>query len=401
VTWSNDAIQFSREAGGPWVDATSALASPDGLLFANVDTGALDPAYGTVTTTFMGVVSAAHATASTRGLATAGRSSINVTPLAVCALSLTPASARNNLAPAPANVELVEYGFRRGVSYNLMNLNFNNTTAPESFVINPIDPLGAGGSPMNIDPATVGPFVCTGTLPMPRVTGGAGTPIAVGRPFPIASLFNQLNSRFDQYVGGLCKPESAPPDANVRAYFFDTSIPWMTSTPPTLQAAQPSTIGGNLWTIASPLSGAVAAGSASGLWGPLWTFAKAVPYTAATEPAGGYPTFTGNNATWATLYSPATPKAVSYPAATPYAANAGANFLAPPTIANRPGVRLRRVLNVPLLSCPVAAGANTTATVVAIGRFFMTVPATSTTVHAEFAGLAREQSLGGPVELIR
>jgi hypothetical protein len=58
-------------------------------------------------------------------------------------------------------------------------------------------------------------------------------------------------------------------------------------------------------------------------------------------------------------------------------------------------------LNVPLLSCPVAGGSNVSATVLAIGKFFMTVPATSTTIHAEFAGVVPEQSLGGPVELFQ
>jgi hypothetical protein len=79
-------------------------------------------------------------------------------------------------------------------------------------------------------------------------------------------------------------------------------------------------------------------------------------------------------------------------------ASGGANFLSPSS-AHLPGVRYRRVLNVPLLSCPVAAGANVTANVLAIGRFFMTVPATATSISAEFAGVVPEQSLGGRVEM--
>jgi hypothetical protein len=39
--------------------------------------------------------------------------------------------------------------------------------------------------------------------------------------------------------------------------------------------------------------------------------------------------------------------------------------------------------------------------VIGIGKFFMTVPATSTDLVAEFAGAASEQSLGGRVQLIR
>ena len=65
----------------------------------------------------------------------------------------------------------------------------------------------------------------------------------------------------------------------------------------------------------------------------------------------------------------------------------------------RKGAAGRRVLNVALLSCPVPAGALATATVLGIGKFLMTVPATATSVRAEFGGLVAEQSLGGAVEL--
>ncbi len=71
----------------------------------------------------------------------------------------------------------------------------------------------------------------------------------------------------------------------------------------------------------------------------------------------------------------------------------------PPNPARGRGVRHRRVLNVPLLECPVAGGAGATATVLAIGKFFMTVPATSTSIKAEFAGIARQENLSGTVEL--
>lgn len=398
VIWSNSAIKFSASPTAPdgsWLDAGAALSSPSGLLFAKVDTSALDSVYGTINTWFMRVLSDAQATASTSARALAGRSSINVTPLAICALSLTQANPRSNAGPTP-NVELEEYGFRRGVGYDLMNLNPNSTTTAENFVVDPIAPLGGTGSSSNTSAATVGPFVCTGRMPMPRVMGST---IAVSRPFPLSSLFNQLNSRFDQYAGGLCNPNQAQPDANVKAYVYNTSIPWMT-TAPTAQTAATSTQGGTLWTVASPSP--APAGTTAPVYGPLWSFAKAVPYSAYTagvpEPGGGYATFA--TGAWTTLYNPGQPTVNGYPATTPYSASAGANFQAP-ALANRPGLRFRRVLNVPLLSCPVAAGANVTATVLAIGRFFMTVPATSSSISAEFAGVVPEQSLGGPVELFR
>ena len=88
---------------------------------------------------------------------------------------------------------------------------------------------------------------------------------------------------------------------------------------------------------------------------------------------------------------------MTWPSTTPYKAPSGANFLGPS--AAHKGIVNRRVLNVALLSCPVAAGALNTATVLGVGKFLMTVPATATTLYAEFGGLAAEQTLDGAVEL--
>ena len=121
----------------------------------------------------------------------------------------------------------------------------------------------------------------------------------------------------------------------------------------------------------------------------------------ALEPAAGYTPF--NTSDWATLYKPGapTPNTSTFPypsgVSTPYKTLNGSYFLAPP--AAQKGVANRRVLNVALLSCPVAAGTTTTATVLAIGKFLMTVPATMNSLYVEYGGLASEQALGGAVEL--
>lgn len=394
VTWNAAAMLFGATNNGPWLDAASAQSSPDGLLFTKIDTSMLDAALGTVNLSFMNIVSSTLASASTRAQAVAGRSTIQITPLAVCALSNTAAASRAN--PGPLGTELVEYGFRRGVGYDLMQLNPAATTA-ENFVVDPIDPPGVFGTASNTWASVVGPFVCTGLLAMPRVTGG---PITVGRPFPLASLYNQLNSRFDQYSGGLCNPNTAPPDANIKSYVY-TSIPWMTVAP-NGQGAALSTYQSKLWTIADPLP-ALATNTAP-MYGPLWAGARAVPFSSYTpgtpEPTSGYTPFA--TSAWSTLYKPGLPSATaSYPSgvSTPYMAINGVNFLAP-SAAHKP-IAKRRVLNVPLLSCPVGAGALATATVLGIGKFLMTVPATSTSIYAEFSGVVPEQSLGGQVELFQ
>ena len=395
MLWSSSALKFSTApTGAAWVDAAAASAAPDAVMFAKVDTSALNAELGVIDTIFMRVLAEDLATASTATESIAGRSTIKVTPLAICAMSPNAGSSRS------PGAELVQYGFRRGVGYDLMNLNPNsNATTSESFVVNPIDPAGQLGQSSNTTPAIVGPFVCAGEMPMGRVMGAR---LTVGRPFPIDALYDHLNSRFDDYVAGSCKYQSAPPDFNIRQFDLATSAGWMKAPQPSQQTAKSATAIEGLRTIADFANSAT---NTADQYGPLWTFSKPVPFSAYTEgvpePAAGYTPFP--KTTWPTLFAPAAsmpdPKS-TYPATTPYAASGGANF-SPPNVTHGRGIPLRRVLNVALLDCPVAAGANVQATVLAIGRFFMTTKATSGRINGEFAGIASEGSLGGAVELYK
>jgi Flp pilus assembly protein TadG len=402
VAWSGAALRFSNAADTPdagWVDAATAQAAPAGMLFAKVDTTALHAAMGQVTTAFIRVVSSALATASTSARAVAGRASTNVLPLAICAQSPMPAASRANVAGNAAYNELVEYGFRRGVSYDLMQLNPSAAT-PENFLIDPLAPPGMPGSAAHMNAAVAGPFVCAGSMPMGSVLGGT---VTVQRGFPIGALYHHLNSRLDIYDGNACTPEGAPPDTNVKRYTY-TAIGWMLGAPGAQTAAAWTSGGTRLWTRADPLPGDP--GNTAPQYGPLWAHARAVPYAAyatmPVEPAAGYTPFAA--AAWSSLYTPGPPAASGYPSAlptsTPYLAQSGANFQAPDP-ARQPGLAKRRVLNVALLACPVAPGALASATVLAVGKFFMTVPATATSISAEFAGMAAPSMLAGAVELRR
>jgi len=367
MTWSEAAIEFGSTRSGPWVAAGTAQNNPEQLRYARVSTEGLDPSYSEVRTLFVAVLSKDLATVSLSAEAIAGASAIKVTPLGVCAMR--PEEKRNR------NGELEEYGFRRGVSYDLMQLNPGGTGAGQSFLINPIATPGAIGVPASsLD--TVRPFVCTGTMGIPRVMGGQ---VSVS-PFPLEDLFNQLNSRFVAN-NATCNTDVAPPDFNVKSYIFNTSVPWMSTTRDG-QSAALSQAESKRWTVAGP--DPTPADTTAGMYGPLWSYARAVEY-AATEPSAGYTTYGTTN--WKNLYNPGQPTATGYPSSTPYMQSSGANFQAP---TGARGVRHRRVLNVPLLECPVSGGR---ATVLGIGRFFMTVPADSTHLFAEFAGLAAEQTL--------
>lgn len=389
VTWKDDALRFGSSPAktGSWIPGSNASSTPGGLLFARVDTTALDAAHGMVSTLFMNVLGAGRDSIM-QGYAIAGRTGVKVAPLAICALSKVPVTAR----ATGAGDEMVELGFRRGISYDLMNLNPDGLS-PENFVINPFAPPGTTGTAGPTSPAIVGPYVCKGTMSIPRVLGGT---ITVGRKFPLSSLVNQLNSRFEQDVGNTCNRVMAPPDVNIKQYLY-ASISWMSTAPLAQSAALVAASSGKLITVAD--ASPTPAGSSAGMFGPLWSFARAVPYSAFVpgqpEPASGYAPFSSSD--WAKLYDPGKPGANSYPSSVPYLGSDSSVFAAP-SASVRPQSN-RRVLNVALLDCPVAAGTTVPATALGIGKFFMTVPATTSTLHAEFAGLVSDQALGSTTGL--
>lgn len=397
--WSNSAIMFSSTpaAGAEWVAAETARASANRRFYVKVETSALAPEVGLVEAYVMPLLLGATPGASIGHTAVAGRSTIHAMPLAICAMSTVAGEARTNPG-SPAAVELVEYGFRRGVTYNLMRLNPDGTS-PANFALDPLAPPGGIGSSSNTTASALAPFVCTGRLWVPRLTGGA---IRVGSPFPIASLYRHLNSRFDQYGGNACRPNGSPPDFNIKAYTPGASggAAWMNPRP-SHQSALETVARGRLETIAD--LPAPPAGTAGGMYGPLWAYGRAVRFSAyspgSPEPSAGYAKFSPSD--WATLYPGAPPPApVSYPGSTqPYQPTTGAHYTRPSTEHQAISVVERRMLNVPLLACPVPAGGNVPATAVAIGKFFMTAPADADGVYAEFSGIVPENGLAGEVIL--
>lgn len=402
VIWSNDALRFAATPATPednWADAAAAQSASARMLYAKIDTRKLGGDPGVVETIFMRIGGDGGGDAETAARAVAGRASTLVTPLAICAQSSAPAASRANVSGNSSFNELVEFGFRRGVAYDLMQLNPLGVT-PEHFLIDPLAAPGTSGTAGDFATAVVGPFVCTGHLAMPTV---AGDQVTVQRDFPLNVLYQHLNSRFDDYTGNVCLAESAPPDSNIKPYPYTAS--WMTPTPAAQTAASWTSGGTRLWTRADPLPGD--ASNTAQQYGPLWTGARAVPYSAyaaqPVEPSSGYGVFA--TTAWSSLYKPGPPSVSSgYPTnkstATPYGQIAGTHFQAP-SAAHLPGVANRRVLNVALLACPVASGTIATATVLGVGRFLMTVPATSSSLSAEFAGVAPASSLSGVVELQR
>jgi hypothetical protein len=397
ITWSSDALRFgtSPARSGAWIDAGAAQSAPDGQLFARVDTTKLEGAPGMVRTLFMNVLGAGR-DAEMQGEAIAGRTAIKVMPLAICALSGERAEGRDT----NAGKELIEWGFRRGVSYNLMDLNPYGGTAAH-FTVNPFAPPGVTGTAGPTSASIIGPYVCSGTMSMARIMGGT---LTVAANFPLEAVFEKLNSRFRHDSGNACSPMLAPPDANVKEYTYKdilnpngtttpAGVTWMSTAPLAQSAAMVNDVNKRI-TIAD--AAPTPAGSTAGMFGPLWSYARAIPFSnyveGKPEPAAGYASFPTTE--WNRLYSPGQPVANGFPPTGPYQATSGATFKAP---ASTVRAQLhRRVLNVPLLACPVA---GTTATARGVGRFFMTVPATKDAIFAEFAGIASDQALGATTVL--
>jgi hypothetical protein len=388
MAFSDGAIKFGKSPDGStgWLDAEAAKASPAGIAYVKVDTNDLDVAYGTVElwfTRFLPNVQSTHVS----HMAVAGKHRLSVTPLAICAMSKDPNNPIDERVNSNGYSELREYGFRRGVSYNLMNLS-PNTATPVNYVVDPISlPPKSGSFATDV----VGQYVCTGTVELPKVIGET---VNLQSGFPIGQLFNHLNSRFDA-SNGQCNAISAPPDSNIRQYPFG-SVAWMTK--PVVQVPDQASSSQRLETIADldpPKD------QAPTHYGPLWVFARAVPWSAYTagqaEPAQGYAPYQATSTVWKSLY-PSGPS-VTYPTDSKTGAQSPPYFTSTtaPT-AHPPGLKYRRVLNVPLLSCPAVGSPGV---VVAIGKFFMTKLADASGIYAEFAGTSSQEEMSGPVELYR
>ncbi|PHV17024.1 pilus assembly protein TadE [Janthinobacterium sp. BJB303] len=384
---SDASIRFAAapDASASEWHVAGAVPDPARALFVRVDTQANEPALGRVATAFLGAWSPALRTLDTGARAVAGRTGLTLTPLAICALSSSAASPRANAALLPA-VELLEYGFRRGVAYNLLKLNPQGATA-EHFVLNPLGQPGTVGASAQVSDAAILPFVCSGSVLFPRI---GSAQVHVHRPFP-AALWPAFNARFNQ-LGSGCDAVTAPPDASIRPFPNAAANWWMTNTP---DAPSALSTGNPLLSVADPESNATP--PVVGSYGPLWSFARAAKYSS-VKPPGGYLPFATSD--WPRLYpaTPAAPAAKSvYPASsTPYLT---LGFQTAPS--GNTGVAQRRLLHIALLACPVPAGSDVLAQVRGIGRFFMTAPASNGMLSAEFAGIVPEQALGSPAELLQ
>ena len=383
VVLNTAVLSFAASAAGPWLDFSAAQGAPAGLRYARADMAGQGEAFTVLPVAFGRFLGGSDAT-TVGARAVAGPNGLRVLPLAICAPSSIPVATRFN---GPGMDERIDYGFRFGVAYNLLALNpAAGASSGEYFLVDPASPPGSAAVAASTDNGQVAPFMCVGKLAYPSLAGALHLRRNGG-----FGLWQQLNSRFGIYGGSdACDPYTAPPDSNVREYRAATAN-WISSYPPQASAATGTPAAGKpLMTVADGAYPLPAVAPAQ--YGTLWA------YGPARRSNGSAFLFSH----WNSLYpaSPAfTGTGTSWPSAGPYNNTA---FRSAP--AGYPGRKDRRLLYVPLLACPVPAGANVDGTVLAVARFLLTAQASATELPGEFAGILSAKELAAlatDVELLR
>lgn len=391
---------------------SDAAAAGKTFLKVDIPSGALATFFAVVPTTAAGT---GTPSTSTYGRAVAGHFVTQIIPMGVCAIDLI----QGGIRPSGAGNELTEFGFRRGIAYNIPALNPLGGASGDPLWINPLNAPPGTCNPANSSTNILKPFVCTGTSTVVTTVPGQVYANTGGSYGPLETA---LNSRFDDYAGGpnACDPASAPPDVNVRPYDIanPNAAPPILPPPPPMKAWSPRN-----WMLEPvlpvlpvntlPERQSIEINSATGKpydptiqqYGALWSYSRAVRAVGSSPNATAGAPF--DLADWPSLYAdnsaditstgyPAAPSIPPFPAgslAAPYNTSSGAYF-DPPSGAH-PGKRNRRVLNVAILDCGVlVAGpglACAALPVVGVGKFFMQTKANLTggtkAIETEFAGL--------------
>jgi hypothetical protein len=367
---------------------SDALAAGKTFLLVQIPSGALTTFFAGVPTTAAGT---GVSSTSTYGLAVAGRFVNDIAPIGVCAI-IDPATgaSRPKGEALPGTNELAQFGFRRGVSYNIFNLGpLGGPSNP--YLLNPVDAYPGAGAPSTCNPAnssanTTAPFICSGSSAVLASTPGTvygNTGVSAGK------IESALNSRFNNYGGAsVCIPAQAPPDINIRKYGCtggSCANPTADWTDPTDQTITPTGIP----TVALPIPPGI---TSKNQYGVLWSYGRAVSADTSVTPPKPGPPFAATAVDWASLYpapggAPA-PNASFPGAVSPYLDPA--HSTAP---VGNTGALNRRVLNLAIVDCPNVSGSGSCQVlpVLGLGRFFMQVPADfsggTKKLEVEFAGL--------------
>lgn len=440
-------FEYSETPDGPWYSYTDTTTNPAGRTFVKVNTCSggvcsADSSYQSVGTYLMRILG--NNEMRTMALAVAGRYVMAVTPIGICAPDPTRRAASYNYGTF---TELVEYGFRRGMPYNVFALGSLGGASSDPYLINPINSPPNACDASNSSANKTAPFMCTGN--------SAVLPTGSGQVYAnsgmSAVLDTPLNSRFNYFPSSSqCDPASAPPDVNIREYpchgngtncvrntanALDVTPPmdWMdsragdftypnqqdikvtTSQPYTPQYALPheatAVNSTKVWPSTVSGSSRVTTQATYAEHGVMWAYAPPVQSNGSTviTPAQANSTIGSNTPGTDKLMYGTKGAATDYIDATKYPTTAGSGFPAGTTPgpynqtgnsnyylapSGRSGERDRRVLNLVLIDCskpPVGSGACGKMDAVGIGKFFMLTKAdfsgSPKKLFVEFTGL--------------
>jgi hypothetical protein len=391
-----DNIRFSSAPNGPWVDYETAQLNPGDKSFIKIDTGADSENIEEIDTWFIHVLPGVSSSLRTYGMAVAGRFIVNLAPLGVCAID---PDTVGGVRTVNGTNELTEFGFRRGVAYNIPEL--NPLGAPRDPIL--INPVAIPGGAVACHPSQgssnfTAPFICSGNSAAIPATFPSRVYVNTG--YSAGSVQRAFNSRFENPEAGKspspCDAEAVP-DTNKKQYTYtlasgsDGPRDWMSPDPIqqtiTLQASGSATVSADYPNINPP---------SFGDYGVLWTYSRAVQAVGSSPNAKAGAAYTPSD--WSTLYLGGTatgyPSTVSIPphpvGSLPSPYN---NYIQSPSILP-PGKRDRRLLNVAIIDCEGYIGGgvcDSTLPMIGIGRFFMQNEADMTgspkKLAGEFAGL--------------
>jgi Flp pilus assembly protein TadG len=385
---------------------TDTLAAGMTFLRVQIGSGDLPTFFASVPTTASGTGTSAT---STFGKAVAGHFVTQIMPLGVCAIDPL---VKGGVRPSLAGNELVEFGFRRGIAYNIPQLNPLGGASGDPLWINPLNAPPSSCIAANSSANIMKPFVCTGTSTIISSVPGTVYANTGGSYGPMEKA---LNSRFDDFTGGnVCDPASAPPDINIRSYDIanPNAAPPIPPPPPPMKAWSPrnwmqpggDTLPERQSIEVNPATGKPYNPATIQQYGALWSYSRAVRAVGASPNATAGLPFDLSD--WENLYGvglaadtagyPAAAAIPPFPPGTlaaPYYTTSG-NYFESPNPAH-PGKRSRRVLNVAILDCtsltPAPGLACAALPVVGVGKFFMQTKANLTggtkSLEAEFGGL--------------
>lgn len=406
-------IEYGPSPSGPWSVYAAARAAPAELSFLKVDTSDPPILQGSLRTWFIQVLPGVSPDMTTFGMAVAGRYITPITPLGVCALR--PARETWVNYGAGADRYKVEFGFIRGVSYDLQRINdtLSGLASGTALYVHPTATSQTDCQESHGSADFAAPFLCTGRS---AISGRTGSTVYTNTGLAAGKSIAALNTRFGQYgppLDSSLNSTVCPPDANIREYTPSVANNWMTSTQPPID--QMAIFGladwlagvGDTRTPQPPPSlvnerenqgGCMQTGAGGGAdcsdnYGVLWSYTRPLRESGSFAPAD-----------WPALY-PQGPTSSAYVEPSPYwygLANQGnpTYFLAPsPAVSQSPNPR--RVLNVVIVQCPAPSGGICRPIpVIGTARFFMQRTATQAGwIAGEFAGLVPEAELSQDIRL--